>query len=171
MMGASFELDNLKWILDRTTDAVKTADNKNSIVAAILAGLAAVAFADGSLSSAAAVIKNNATDHAVCLVLMVLMALSFTVAMVALIASLFPRTKCGYDSAIYYSLIAEHKDWISLKRKLADGYSLEDDLLCQIYANSTICKKKMFWHSVALFSTYMLVLWTVAFAVCFMIGG
>lgn len=171
-MAVSPDIENLKWVLDRTTDAVKTADNKNSIVTAVLAGLAAVLFSNDNFSSAVSVIGADPMRHWACCALLSLMAASFTAAILSLVASLFPRVSCENDSLIYYGLIAEHKDWHSLKREMDDkGFATEEDLISQIHINSSICKKKMFWHSVALVFTYALILLTCGFAACFMIGG
>ncbi|HIW77086.1 MULTISPECIES: Pycsar system effector family protein [Gordonibacter] len=170
MMTTHSDIEQYRWILDRTVESVKSVDGKNGVTTAILAGLAAILFSNDNFSSSVFAALSG-KSNTMCLVMLAGILISTALVIFSLFASLIPRTKCEGDSSLYFGTIAKHKDFLSYKRELvSQDYSIEDDLVNQIYINSKICRTKMRWHSVASFSTYLLILFIAGFSICYVIG-
>lgn len=152
--------DDLKWILDRTTSHIQAADTKNGILVAALAVIVAVLFPGVDFSA-----QVNAILEAGCLQLFIaiVLVLSLFWLIVSLMASVFPRIgkKGAVSSVTYFGGVVSHGSSERYAEKL-DTANLRADLIVQIYANSLIAKKKMFWHSSALVSFAVLLTCMVA---------
>lgn len=160
---------NLTWLLDRTTEAIRSIDTKNSIITAVLAGLAAVLFSNESFTCAA--YRAFSEHYCFSSILIILAVLATMTVLVSLFASIIPRAKCENDSLIYAGTISEF-DHVSLYQKeiLSSTYEFEKDLVFQIFANSQIYRAKTKWNQVATIALYLVVVFIILFSVLFAIG-
>ena len=158
-----------KWILERTTEAVRNIDSKNGIVTAILAVIAAILFSNEAfIDCACSAFVDRKT---VCIVSVVLAVASTMIVVFSLFASIFPRTKCEDESLIYAGGIASYKNIDNFKERLSDNhYSLEDDLVSQIYVNAKIYKTKAKWNGIATGALYVLIASIVFFSILATMG-
>lgn len=160
---------DLMWLLDRTTEAIRSIDTKNSIITAILAGLAAVLFSNDSF--AGAVYTAFSENCFISLFFIVLALLAAMTVLMSLFASIIPRAKCKDNSKIYAGNISEF-NCLDLYRKeiLSNSYEFENDLTSQIFVNSQIFKTKTKWNQVATIALYFVIIFIILFTILFMIG-
>lgn len=160
---------DLMWLLDRTTEAVRNIDTKNSIVTAILAGLAAVLFSNESFTGA--VHTAFSEDYCLSLFFIILASLAAMTVLASLFASIIPRAKCKDNSKIYAGNISEF-DSLELYKKeiLSSSYVFESDLASQIFANSRIYKTKATWNRVATIALLFVIIFIILFTILFEIG-
>lgn len=160
---------DLMWLLDRTTEAIRSIDTKNSIITAILAGLAAVLFSNESFAKA--VYSAISENRCLSLLFIALALIAAMAVLVSLFAAIIPRAKCKDNSKIYAGNISEF-DCLDLYRKeiLSSSYEFESDLTSQIFINSQIYKTKTKWNQIATISLYFVILFIVLFVILFAIG-
>lgn len=165
------EVENLKWTLDRICQSSRDADAKCGVVTAVVAALGAILFSNQTFPVLLFRVACGEVGGLSTKALFGVMTSALIVLVFALVATLFPRTKCSFNSKIYFDKIGRFIDWQAYKIDAKSYiYSFEDDLLSQIYVNSGICRQKHRWSKVALFATYVLVLSIIAFAVCQVMG-
>ena len=158
-----------KWILERTTEAVRNIDSKNGIVTAILAVIAAILFSNEAFIDCA--YSAFVDKKTVSIVAIGIAATSTVVVVFSLFASIFPRTKCEDESLIYAGGMAACKNIDKFKERLSDNhYSLEDDLVSQIYVNAKIYKTKAKWNRIATGALYVLITSIVVFSILATMG-
>lgn len=163
-------IDDLKYVLDRTTELVRNADSKNNIMIAIAAGLAAVLFSNEAFLSA--IMTTVQAGISLRLTTFCALVISLIVFLASLFASIWPRDKCSGESSIYAGEIAEYQDYRSYKSSLDEpGYSLSDDLTRQIYANSGIYNRKTKCNKIAARSLCCLIMSILLFVFFYMIGA
>ncbi|WP_302962685.1 Pycsar system effector family protein [uncultured Adlercreutzia sp.] len=163
------DTSDLKWVLDRTTEAVRCIDSKNGIITAVLAGIAAILFSNESFSQA--VYDSFASMRALAMLAMVIASIATVLVVGSLLASIVPRSKCPSSSSIYAGKIAElgsaDKYFDSLAR---NDYSLDDDIASQIYENSRIFERKTTWNRRATIALLFLIGALIIFSIFYAIG-
>lgn len=162
--------DNLKYVLDRTTELVRNSDNKSSIMIAVVAGLAVILFSNGEFVSA--VVETAAHGCIICKALLVVASGALIIFLIALFNSIYPSSRSDGDSLIYAGSICKRSDHESYQRDLADAsYSFEEDLINQIYIHSAIFKKKNRCNKIASYSLYTLIVSVMVFVILYLVGG
>lgn len=157
--------EDLKYTLDRTTELVRNADSKNNVMVAIAAALAAVLFANNSF--VLTVLDVIAVGGTYPRLLLFGAIISLFVFIGALFISLFPSVKCSQESNIYAGRIAERCSAECYQDKIeSDDYDLTKDLVCQIYTNSLIFKKKSILNKIAAYGLFFLIIFVILLAFC-----
>lgn len=163
-------IDDLEYVLDRTTELVRNADSKNNIMIAIAAGLAAMLFSNEAFLSA--IMATVQAGMSLRLIAFCTLVISLIVFLASLFASIWPRDKCSGESLIYAGTIAECQDYHSYKSSLNEReYRLSEDLAHQIYANSEIYSRKTRCNKIAARSLCFLITFILLFVFLFMMGA
>ena len=163
------DTSDLKWILDRTTEAIRCIDSKNGIITAVLAGIAAILFSNESFSQA--VYNSFASMRMPAMLSMAIASIATFAVVVSLFASIAPRSKCSSSSSIYAGKIAELGSAAKYFDELArNDYSLDADIVSQIYENSRIFVQKTTWNQRATIALLFLIGALIVFSIFYAIG-
>ena len=163
-------IDDLEYVLDRTTELVRNADGKNNIMVAIAAGLAVMLFSNEAFLSA--IMTTVQAGISLRLIAFCALVISLIVFLASLFASIWPRDKYSGESLIYAGAIAEYQDYRSYRSSLDEReYKLSEDLARQIYANSEIYSRKTKCNKIAARSLCFLIMFILLFTFLFMMGA
>lgn len=157
--------EDLKYVLDRTTELVRNADSKNNVMVAIIAGLAVVLFSNGEFVSSVSLAI--ASGDVFCMAVLSVIIVTLLVFLAALFSALRPVDSCISNSLVYAGKISEHENCGDYRGAIfSPEYSLEDDLVEQIYINAKIFKRKTRCNKIASYSLYIMILAIIVFASC-----
>ena len=102
---------------------------------------------------------------------MVIASIATFAVVVSLFASIAPRLKCSSSSSIYAGKIAELGSAAKYFDELArNDYSLDGDIVSQIYENSRIFVQKTTWNQRATIALLFLIGALIVFSIFYAIG-
>lgn len=146
-MNKNFDIDDARWILQRTDDWIRSADAKTGTVAAIIAGVTAITLTNDKLLEATILIFKDPAIHIAEFILILIAIATLLGSSISLLASLNPRTKNPNPSLLFFGDIAKEKDGESFAEKTSnEDYRFNVDIANQVVINSKICSKKMIWN-------------------------
>lgn len=147
------DVDEAFNILDRVIGFIGSCDNKTSIALGVTAAILTIIFSGDGVEkitekvSAIMFPLSNSTitvGEIAYLIILLLSVILIAAGLVSLVLTLTARTESVGNSAIYFGHIAQLKDAEAYKERIASTSKEEllEDILTQIYINSTICNKK-----------------------------
>lgn len=163
------DTEDLKFTLERTTELIRNADNKNSILVAVAGILAAILFTNIEFPfKVIDTIKAGTCCSRLSLICAAVSALGF---IISIFLSILPKTKTQEHSCIYAGEVAKEKSLNAYKTTLnADNYDFNSDLINQIYVNSIIFKRKCLLNRVSAVTLFFFILFIVIYSLC-QVGG
>lgn len=144
-----YDIDTAQRTLDRIIGFISNCDTKASIMLAVLGVILTIVFTssifDNIVCMADTISKSLSLCNWIFIFLSALATFLFIFGVVKLTMVLYAMVNIsGKDSKIYFLDISENKDNDFYRKKLQKIKSIEllDDIVNQIYINSTICSKK-----------------------------
>jgi hypothetical protein len=139
-------------VLDRVIGFINNCDNKASIVLGGMVAILAIIFSGEGVKKIVDTVSailfsasgKPSTGEVVYLVLLIASLALLIIGLVYLMLTIIARTKTSGSSAIYFGHIAQLKDATSYKERILSSTKQEllEDILNQIYINSSICSFK-----------------------------
>jgi uncharacterized BrkB/YihY/UPF0761 family membrane protein len=139
-------------VLDRVIGFINNCDNKASIVLGSTVAILAIIFSSEGIRKIVDIISailfsqtgKPSIGEAVYLVLLIVSLALLLIGLVYLVLTIIARIKTSGSSAIYFGHITQLKDATAYKERVLSSTKEEllEDILNQIYINSSICSCK-----------------------------
>ena len=137
--------------LDRIIGFINNCDNKASIVLGGTVAILAIIFSNESVKNIANIMKtgNLGAGKVIYLIFILLSLIVLFVGLIYLILVIVARIKANENSIIYFERISKFKDATEYKKNILSSShdDLLEDILNQIYINSTICSQKYKYYN------------------------